>query len=137
MTAYAASPSAPSPGRFLFPLLALLALAAGLALWGKIVLGDHATNRHGDEAAAIRKCLDEKGPYQAWIIKRGEEKTFYLLCQLPDERWGIQLVKWSNAMRKWLEISAFVPESGALIEVVNYLKATGATIFKQVLPFAP
>src|SRR5918996_577292 len=47
----------------------------------------HAVERHGSDALAIRKCLNDKGGADE-IWRSFDHKTFYLWCHLPDGRWG-------------------------------------------------
>jgi len=58
-----------------------------------------------------------------------QEDLFFLLCQLEDGRWGVQLVTESGD-----EVTSFVPKDGTLSRVLQYLRRQG-TPFKQPLPW--
>lgn len=84
------------------------------------VLTDHAVDRHGISAVSqIRTCLDEKGPYQIWKSKI-DPKKFFLLCQLDDGRWGMQIV--TNQIKQCFENTCFVPKDGSWVRVIEYLR---------------
>jgi len=84
----------------------------------KVAPQPHAVEKHGSDAVAIRKSCDEKDPYQTWRNKDGE--TFYQICQLPDDRWGIRAIIKQDG--KWVEKTAFVPDGdGSLQSVIKYL----------------
>ena len=51
----------------------------------------HAVERHGSDALAIRKCLNDKGGADE-IWRSFDKKTFYLWCHLPDDRWGFMAI---------------------------------------------
>ena len=72
-------------------LTKLLSFIVMLAIgWGGVKLASHAVARHGSEAEAIRKCLeDNNGPMHVF---KNQWNEFFLLCQLNDGRWGWQIV---------------------------------------------
>jgi hypothetical protein len=98
---------------FSFFIVLLLILAAVV-----VVVQSHAVQRHGEEAEAIRKCLDNNGPFQIWRAFDGE--TFYRLCQLDDERWGLQAIVKEG--KTWVEKTAFVRGDGSWKALMNYLQ---------------
>ena len=114
--------------RKLFPfgiLLAAILLVAAIV----VVVHAHAVQRHGMDAEAIRKCLNDKGPYQVW--KAMGEDTFYRICQLDDMRWGLQaIVKVGDV---WHEKTAFIRSDGTWKALTEYLQRI-ATLYKGVLP---
>jgi hypothetical protein len=87
--------------------LLLLAIAAFFALttfWSRssstvavvkpipqIQYQPHAVEKHGSDALAIRKCLDDKGGADE-IWRSFDKKTFYLWCHLTDGRWGFMAI---------------------------------------------
>lgn len=124
MTAYAIRASAPSPGRFLFPVL-LAALL--MALFGGIILNDHAVERHGEDAVKIRKCLDDKGP--KYIYFSAPQNLYFLICQLgSSDKYGMQIVEWSVKAKAWEEVTSYIIKDGRL---ANYVaKLTGQEMAK-------
>jgi len=93
-------------------ILVLLMAAAGLA----VIPQDHAFLRHGDDAATIRRCLDDNGAYQTWAKADG---TFYQVCKLPDGRWGLQAI--IRDAGRWVEKTAFVKGDGSWSALTRYL----------------
>ena len=84
------------------------------------VLARHAVEKHGvTDVSQIRTCLDENGPYQIWKSKI-DPKKFFLLCQLDDGRWGMQIV--TNQIRQCFENTCFVPKDGSWVRVIEYLR---------------
>lgn len=84
------------------------------------VLNDHAVERHGiSTVSQIRTCLDNNGPYQIWKSKIDPDK-FFLLCQLEDGRWGLQII--TNQIRQCFENTCFVPKDGSWARVIEYLR---------------
>ncbi len=111
----------------MFIALATAILITVLAI--KVIPQPHAAEKHGSDAVAIRKACDDKDPYQVWRNKDG--KTFYQICQLPDERWGIRAIVKQDG--KWIEKTAFVPDGdGSLQSVLKYL-SNFATHYSNVL----
>lgn len=97
----------------------LVALAMG------VVVQTHA-EKH-DEAATIRRCLDQNGPYM--IMKHKYDPTYYLVCQIDKSTWGFQAVK-ENGIEK----TAFCPGGGTFAECMSYLQRI-AVRFKGTLPW--
>lgn len=89
----------------------------------------HAVQRHGADAEAIRKCLDENGPFQVWRTLDGE--TFYRLCQLDDGRWGLQAITKEGST--WYEKTAFIRGDGSWKALTDYLQRF-ATRYTGALP---
>jgi len=111
------------PARWLLVLLVVTAAVPAVAL------GEHAVARHGDDALAIRQCLDRQGPYQLYRDKTG---TYFQLCRLPDGRWGAQLIRKANGA--WREVTAYVKGDGSFDTVLKWLWRQGATRFTGTLP---
>ena len=111
---------------FLF-LLAVIGIGAVMAI--KVISQPHAESRHGEEVATVRKSCDEKEPYQIWRNRDG--KTFYQLCQLPDDRYGIRAIIKDG--EDWVEKTSFIPKDGTLAEVMKYLEGF-ATRYTAPLP---
>lgn len=57
-------------------------------LFAACVYGTHAVIRHGEEAEAVRKCLENNDPLQTWVKPDG--RVIYI-CRLPDGRFGVQV----------------------------------------------
>ena len=109
------APQPPFPGRRLLLLLAAAGLGALLLL---AIPNDHAVNRHGADAAAVQKCLQQHGPYQVWQDIQQPDR-WWQLCRLDDGRWGVQLV--ARAGDLWHEVTAFIPRGGKLAKVIQWL----------------
>lgn len=91
-----------------------------------VVLGNHATQKH-PEAADIRNCLDDKGPYM--VYKHKFSPTWYLLCEVGNGLWGLQAVAEDGA-----EKTAFSPGEGTWRDMMDYVNRF-ATKWKQGLPW--
>jgi hypothetical protein len=113
----------------------LLAIAAAilLATYGPVIVQQHAVDRHGADAVAIRDCLQQNGAYQTWFDKQAG--TFYFLCQLADGRWGFQAAVEDivNGVKALVEKTAFVKGSGTWMELIEYLSKF-ATRYTGPLP---
>lgn len=84
----------------------------------------HAVEKHGSDALAIRKCLNDKGGAdQIW--RSFDKKTFYLWCQLPDERWGFMAIVQDAVDRLWYESTSFVKGDGAMGNLLKYMEKFG------------
>lgn len=94
-----------------------------------VIVHAHAVQRHGTDAENIRKCLNDKGPYQVW--KAMGEDTFYRICQLDDSRWGLQAIL--KVGEVWHEKTAFIPKDGTWKALTEYLQRF-ATVYKGTLP---
>ena len=116
-TAFRASNSRPGPNKFL--QTAAFVAAIGILLIVALPQS-HAIERHGADAVAIRKCLQDKGPLKVFK-STVEEGVFYQICKLPDERIGLQVVKWAKDLGQWVEKTAFVRGDGSLKAVLDYL----------------
>jgi Flp pilus assembly pilin Flp len=117
-------------------MMGLLVAALAVLIVAVLVVGMpqvqpnlHAVLRHGDEALAIRRCLENKGPQQVW--KKFGSERFILVCKLDDGRLGIQIVQ--KVKEKWEEITAFIPENGTPTQVRAYLMKY-ATKWNGALP---
>ncbi len=84
----------------------------------------HAVERHGSDALAIRQCLNDRGGAdQIW--RSFDKKTFYLWCQLPDERWGFMAIVQDAVDRLWYESTSFVKGDGAMANLLKYMEKFG------------
>lgn len=93
-----------------FLKLVLLGIVIALALG--VVATTHA-EKHV-EASAIRRCLDDRGP--SLVMKHVYDPTFYLVCQIDKNTWGIQAVDETG-----YEKTAFSPGNGTFQAVMRYL----------------
>jgi putative hemolysin len=97
-----------------------------------VATAPHAINRHGNEALAIRNCLDKNGPEMTF---RQRDGSFLLFCRLPDNRLGMQIVdKAKEAPHNWIERTAFVKGDGAWNTIRVWLDRIGATRWTRPLP---
>lgn len=104
-------------------------IAIVLLMAAAVVVHAHAVERHGAEAEAVRKCLENKGPYQLWRSR--DSNTFYRLCELDDGRWGLQaILKEGNV---WHEKTAFIRGDGSWKALMEYLQRF-ATRYTGSLP---
>jgi hypothetical protein len=125
---------------FLAGLLLLLAIATffALAMYSgtrsstvatvkpipEIQYQPHAVEKHGSDALAIRKCLnDQGGADQIW--RSFDKKTFYLWCHLPDGRWGFMAIVQDLIDRLWYESTSFVKGDGTLEALLRYMEKFG------------
>ncbi len=97
----------------------------------------HATAKHGTEADAIRRCLENNGPVQQWqkLMPDGSlsPDRFFLVCQLEEDRYGVQLVE-RTAEGAWKEITSYIPKgTGTGAKVMAYL-ARHAKMLDTLIP---
>jgi hypothetical protein len=84
-----------------------------------VVPDKHAETEHPVDAKLIRKCLnDKKGADEIW--RHTSHEKFYLVCHLPDGRWGFQTI-YRDAEGVWREITAFVKGDGSRQVMERYL----------------
>ena len=84
---------------------------------------DHAKIKHGDDAAAIRRCMDKKGPHDVWRVSSPQFPNHFIrTCRLDDGRWGIQFIQWTKD-RIWREKTSFVVKDGTREQLTEYLTA--------------
>ncbi len=99
-----------------------------------VVPDQHADDEHPVDAALIRKCLgDKKGADVIW--RHANHEKFYLLCHLPDGRWGFQAI-YRDAKGIWREITAFIKGDGSRQIMEKYLSQFSAK-FNGPYPWAP
>lgn len=118
-----------SNGLKFLPILLLALIAFALLA---ITYTSHAVERHGvTEVSAIRSCMRRDGPYQTWRSTR-TPNTFYHICELPDGRFGLQVVV--DEIAECIEKTCFVKGNGSWKEVTSYLRKF-ATRFKGQAPY--
>jgi hypothetical protein len=84
----------------------------------------HSVEKHGADALAIRKCLNDKnGADEIW--RSSDRKTFYLWCQLPDGRWGFMAIVQDAVDRLWYESTSFIKGEGTREALLKYLEKLG------------
>jgi hypothetical protein len=93
------------------PLVKLFLLAA-------VALSTHAVVKHGSEALAIHRCIENNGPMQTWK-STVEDDVFYELCELPDGRVGMRVMIYR--LKEQINRTAFVPKDGSWMKVTDYL----------------
>jgi hypothetical protein len=90
------------------------------------VTGTHADTKH-PEAAYVRKTCRERGVYQVYREKI-DPTTFHLLCMDADGKlvdWIIRVVG-----KKVVELTAFMPRAGVMLEVIKYAASKGTRYTK-------
>jgi len=93
-----------------------------------VIEGEHAVQAHGEEAEAIRKCLNDNGPNSTWQFMPGKKADHYIFCtKMDDGRWGIQIAQRTKA-GKWLEKTSFVVKDGRLNQLIEYVTARAIEI---------
>ena len=84
----------------------------------------HAVEKHGSDALAIRKCLNDKGGADE-IWRSFDKTTFYLWCHLPDDRWGFMAIVQDAIDRLWYESTSFVKGDGTMGNLLRYMEKFG------------
>jgi hypothetical protein len=84
----------------------------------------HAVEKHGSDALAIRKCLNDKGGADE-IWRSFDKKTFYLWCHLPDGRWGFMAIVQDAIDKFWYESTSFVKSDGTMGALLRYMEKFG------------
>ena len=84
----------------------------------------HAVEKHGSDALAIRKCLNDKGGADE-IWRSFDKKTFYLWCHLPDDRWGFMAIVRNAIDKLWYESTSFVKGDGTMVALLRYMEKFG------------
>ena len=84
----------------------------------------HAVEKHGSDALAIRRCLNDKGGADE-IWRSFDNKTFYLWCHLPDGRWGFMAIVQDAIDKLWYESTSFVKGDGTLGALLRYMEKFG------------
>lgn len=84
----------------------------------------HAVEKHGSDALAIRKCLNDRGGADE-IWRSFDKKTFYLWCHLPDDRWGFMAIVQDAIDRLWYESTSFVKGDGTMGALLRYMEKFG------------
>jgi hypothetical protein len=96
-----------------------------VVFFGQIAIeySPHAEARHGEDAIAVRRCMDERGPV-AHLINLSNGRH-YFVCQLDEKTFGVQIMVKSGM--KWREISAYTKNKlHTLDQVIRYLNNGGA-----------
>lgn len=105
----------------LFGLIVVMAMTNQM----QVALNDHAVMKHGNDALAVRNCLDNNGPVQVW--RTFDKATYFLICKTGDREFGIQPVT-----KDGFEKTAFI--KGAWNDTMKYLGKLG-TKFTGQLPW--
>lgn len=104
----------------------LLLFLAGVILLSGILINQyvltysaHAEVKHGDDARAVRHCLEQQDPLQVWVD--AATGRVFNVCQLQDGRFGIQICDGTR------ECTSFIYRASKglkvkLSQVENYLR---------------
>jgi len=113
MASYSCAQPARHGGFFIFLLLAVAAVAAGLYL----VAIPHPDRVHPIDAPQTRTCLEN---YGTWKVFQESDGTIHLLCQYPgNPKVFDRIMKWIDD--QWREATAFSPKDGTWLEVRDWL----------------
>lgn len=81
----------------------------------QVIYHDHATTKHGADAEAVRKCLeDPKNRIEIWEKLNNSDRA-HSLCILPDGRIGDMVTQLIDG--EWHEASSFIRFEKTLQEV--------------------
>lgn len=104
------------------PLIALCLVLFAVAGVVAVRVAPHALAKHGADAAAIHRCLDEQGPSEIWQSASWRTPgKFFQVCQLDDGRWGFRIIERIQA--GWKERTSFVPGDGTRRALLEHLLA--------------
>lgn len=95
-----------------------------------VVVSGHAVIRHGNDALAIRDCLDKNGDFQIWKSLTDANK-FFRICQFDRGQFGMQIVQSENGTV--YEKTAFIKGDGTWGALMKYLGKI-ATKFNGHIP---
>jgi len=87
----------------------------------------HAEQRHGQDAIAVRNCIDSGNVHSTWWTPR--TGNYIQVCNLngDDHTWGIRVLR--RAGKGWEEITAFIRRQAASWgEMEDYLVDSGAVL---------
>ena len=104
------------PRQFNFIKLLLFA-----AIAGSVVLGVHATTKHGNDARQVRECLNQGWELQLWY--NPDLDRYIRVCMIQDGRFGLQVVE--AVKGNWREITSFVKNKLRTIQQVEKYLANG------------
>lgn len=108
---------------FLLILAGILFVAVNYAAennFNFINYNGHATQRHGNDAENVRKCLENFGGIH--MFYNPETNRFAEICFMENGKFGIQITEEEN------EITSFIKNKmSSLRQVFQYLENTGYT----------
>lgn len=85
------------------------------------------------EGELIRNILRIQG--HILLMQNRNTGRFCRVCELPDSRYGLQIVTWDKITNEWREITSFMKfRYRRLEQIQEYLANTGYTIFIGELP---
>jgi hypothetical protein len=111
-------------------LLAVMLMSILIGAIGAVLLGTHATDRHGTEAELIRQTCKEYGPDEEWAHNEYPDVLIWLV-HLFDDKWGCWFVQqWPSDSDgvDFRERTAFCPRDGTYEMVVCYLESIATKI---------
>lgn len=93
-------------------------LFAGLLLLAAMLYGTHAIERHGEDALAVRECVERGGGIELWY--NPETMRQAEVCLMPDGKFGVQVSRFNR------EVTSFVKDKLQRIDQVHvYLRNRG------------
>lgn len=108
----------PSIAILLFTAILIMASAIAASSYSQ-----HATVKHGDDAEAVRQCMNERGPVAH--LYSSTNGRHYFVCQLDEALFGISVMV-KDGMQ-WREITSFSKSKMHTLEqVIKYLNNSGA-----------
>lgn len=117
--------------------LAVLAVLAVLALAGAVLAlqvlnGNHAVEKHGEDAAVIQRCLDNREPDEVWAFTGRRRENHFIQCVQTDEEdensWGIRIIR-RLADGRYQERTSFVVKDGTRQQMIEYVSARAKQFF--------
>jgi hypothetical protein len=103
------------------PLLAIIlaAVAGGLVT---VSYRNHSIVKHGYDAYAVNRCLDDNGPAQVFQSRNvANDSKYFQTCLMSDGRWGLRVIACQAG--RWVEKTSFVVGQGSVGELTEYLSA--------------
>ena len=89
------------------------------------ICGAHAVQRHGEDALAVRECLDRQGQIELWFNPATGRHA--RVCQLQD-KFGIQIVRADK------EITSFIKEKMKRLDQVHTYLVNRGYLLSRVFP---
>lgn len=101
-------------------IISFLAMKVSTETFSLITYNNHATEKHGNEAELVRKCLNDFGGIHKFF--NPNTNRYAEICFMEAGKFGIQITEDEN------EITSFIKNKmSTLKQVLYYLENTGYT----------